>query len=93
MDMRHLGGVVVCTFHNIVMFYFLFFVVDWFVSFINVADEKQAWELPANLAQEVSSVEELLTRGGCDSPNSRLVLQVRTQPPSFFSFVFFCVTD
>nr|SVE76687.1 EOG090X0EYT [Daphnia longispina] len=38
-------------------------------------DEKQAWELPANLAQEVSSVEELLTRGGCDSPNSRLVLQ------------------
>ncbi|XP_046446452.1 ski oncogene-like [Daphnia pulex] len=38
-------------------------------------DEKQVWELPANLAQEVSSVEELLTRGGCDSANSRLVLQ------------------
>nr|SVE77905.1 EOG090X0EYT [Daphnia lumholtzi] len=38
-------------------------------------DEKQVWELPANLAQEVSSVEELLTKGGCDSANSRLVLQ------------------
>nr|SVE73860.1 EOG090X0EYT [Daphnia atkinsoni] len=38
-------------------------------------DEKQVWELPANLAQEVSSVGELLTKGGCDSANSRLVLQ------------------
>nr|SVE73233.1 EOG090X0EYT [Ceriodaphnia reticulata] len=38
-------------------------------------DEKHVWDLPANLAQEVSSVEELLSRGGCDSANSRLVLQ------------------
>nr|SVE76061.1 EOG090X0EYT [Daphnia hispanica] len=38
-------------------------------------DEKQVWQLPANLAQEVSSVEELLTKGGCDQANSRLVLQ------------------
>lgn len=34
------------------------------------------WDLPTNLAQEVSSVEELLRRGGCDSANSRLILQV-----------------
>nr|SVE75428.1 EOG090X0EYT [Daphnia dolichocephala] len=38
-------------------------------------DEKQVWQLPANLAQEVTSVEQLLTKGGCDSANSRLVLQ------------------
>nr|SVE94539.1 EOG090X0EYT [Simocephalus serrulatus] len=38
-------------------------------------DEKQVWDLPTNLAQEVSSVEELLRRGGCDSANSRLILQ------------------
>lgn len=41
-----------------------------------IADEKQVWDLPTNLTQEVSSVEELLRRGGCDSANSRLVLQV-----------------
>lgn len=46
------------------------------------------WELPANLAQEVSSVEELLTKGGCDSANSRLVLQVRCPKPLFFYFSF-----
>nr|SVE93920.1 EOG090X0EYT [Scapholeberis mucronata] len=41
-------------------------------------DEKQGsnWDLPSNLANEVNSVEELLKRGGCDSTNSRLVLQV-----------------
>ena len=41
-----------------------------------VLDEKRVWDLPANLAQEVSSVEELLSRGGCDSANSRLIVQV-----------------
>nr|SVE74482.1 EOG090X0EYT [Daphnia barbata] len=38
-------------------------------------DEKQVWQLPANLAQEVTSVEQLLTKGGCDSANSRLIIQ------------------
>jgi len=38
-------------------------------------DEKQVWDLPPHLADEVTSVEQLLRNGRCDSPNAKLVVQ------------------
>jgi len=38
-------------------------------------DDKHTWDLPAHLADEVVSVEELLRRGGCDGTNGRLIIQ------------------
>lgn len=44
--------------------------------FLSLADGKSNWDLPAGLANQVNSVEDLLRRGGCDAPSSRLILQV-----------------
>jgi len=38
-------------------------------------DEKQIWDLPGHLADEVTSVEQMLRNGRCDSPNAKLVVQ------------------
>ena len=49
-------------------------------------DDKHTWDLPAHLADEVVSVEELLRRGGCDGTNGRLVIQVSHSTPTYFQW-------